>query len=123
MLDFIKKIFGTKHDRDVQTYRPIVDKINAFAEEYKQLSNDELRANTLRFRERIAQHLEGIDKDLVSLKEQAATEHDLGTKEHLFDQIDELTKERDTHLEVILKAILPEAFATVKETARRFSIN
>lgn len=123
MLDFIKKIFGTKHDRDVQTYRPIVDKINAFAEEYKQLSNDELRANTLRFRERIAQHLEGIDKDLLSLKEQAASEHDLGTKEHLFDQIDELTKERDTHLEVILKAILPEAFATVKETARRFSQN
>ena len=62
----------------------------------------------------------GIDKDLLSLKEQAASEHDLGTKEHLFDQIDELTKERDTHLEVILKAIYREAFATVKETARRF---
>ena len=123
MLDFFKKIFGTKHDRDVQTYRPIVDKINAFAEEYKNLSNDELRNNTLRFKERIAQHLEGIDKDINRLKEEVSTEQDLGTKEYLYDQIDELTKERDTHLEVILRALLPEAFATVKETARRFSNN
>ena len=117
MLDFFKKIFGTKHDRDVRTYRPIVDKINAFAEEYKNLSNDELRNNTLRFRERIAKHLEGIDKDINRLKDEVSTEQDLGSKEYLYDQIDELTKERDTHLEVILRALLPDLQLLKKQHA------
>ena len=123
MLDFIKKIFGTKHDRDVQTYRPTVDKINAFAEQYKNYSNDDLRNNTLLFRQRIKEHLQGIDNDIAALREKVIGEEDLGIQESLYDEIDELVKERDNHLEVVLKAILPEAFATVKETARRFSNN
>ncbi|MBK8701858.1 MAG: hypothetical protein IPN29_20745 [Saprospiraceae bacterium] len=123
MFDFIKKIFGTKHDRDVEGYRPIVDKINVFAEQYKSLSNDELRNNTLLFRQRIKAHLQGIDADIERIRQQANLEEDLMAKEQLYDQMDELGKERDNHLEEILRSLLPEAFATVKETARRFSHN
>ncbi len=123
MFDFIKKIFGTKHERDVKEYQPIVNKINAFAEEYKSYSNDELRNNTLRFKAQIAEHLNGINTDIDSLQSKANVETDLATKESLFDQIDALIKERNGHLESILKSVLPEAFATVKETARRFTNN
>lgn len=123
MLDFLKKIFGTKHEKDVQNYGPIVDKINKFSEEYQSYSHDELRNNTLRFRERIAEHLSGINSDIASLELQSNTEEDQMKKEHLFEEIDNLRKERDAHLEVILKALLPEAFATVKEASRRFTNN
>ena len=123
MFDFVKKIFGTKYDRDVKTYMPLVEKTNEYFEKYKSLSNDELRDKTLEFRKRIADHLEGIDNDISKLKKEAEDSSDILHTEDLYNQIDELTKERDKHLEDILKAILPEAFATVKETARRFTEN
>ncbi|MFM2392528.1 MAG: hypothetical protein RLZZ546_505, partial [Bacteroidota bacterium] len=124
MLGFLKKIFGgTKHEKDVQAYKPVVDKINSFATQYKSLSNDDLRNNSIDFRNRIQAHLQGINDDIASLKESAKTEQDLGKKENLYDQMDALVKDRDQHLEQILKSILPEAFATVKETARRFTEN
>jgi preprotein translocase subunit SecA len=123
MFDFIKKLFGTKHERDVKEYKPLIDKINSFAEQYKSLSNDELRNNTIDFKNRIANHLDGINKDIKDFEEKAGVETDLANKETYYDQIDALLKERDQHLENILKSILPEAFATVKETARRFSTN
>jgi len=123
MFGFIKKIFGTKYDRDVATYGPVVDEINECFESYANLSNDELRNKTLDFRARIAAHLEGIDRDIQVAKEEAITEEDMNQKEALFKEVDDLIKERDKHLEEILKDILPEAFAVVKETARRFSHN
>ncbi|MCR9286780.1 MAG: preprotein translocase subunit SecA [Bacteroidetes bacterium] len=123
MLGFIKKVFGTKYDRDRAKYQPIVDEINEFFEEYHSLSNDGLRGKTLEFRARIKEHLKGVDEDIEQVKKEALNEPDLNKKEDLFKEVDELTKERDKHLEVILKEILPEAFAVVKETARRFMNN
>lgn len=119
----LKKVFGTKYERDVKTYMPIVHEINEIFEELQSLSNDELRNKTYQFRETIAEHLSGINEDIATIKQQAADEEDLLEKENLYAQIDELLEERDKHLEVILKEILPEAFAVVKETARRFSQN
>jgi preprotein translocase subunit SecA len=123
MLNIIKKIFGTKYDRDVKEYSPVVEKINAFFKEYNSLSNDELRNKTFEFRNRISEYLSGIDADIASLKEKAEDESDLGAREEFFDEIDKINKDRDKALEVILKKILPEAFAVVKETARRFTEN
>ena len=127
MFDFIaksvKKIFGTKYDRDVTKYGPIVDEINKFSETLKDLSHDELRNKTLEFRERIKEHLKGIDEDIQSLKNQAKEEEDFGIKEELFREVDKMMEERDKHLEDILKELLPEAFAVVKETATRFFNN
>jgi len=77
----------------------------------------------LEFRGRIKDHLAGIDSDIKNANKEAAEEKDLFRKEDIFKEIDNLTKERDKHLEVILEEILPEAFAVVKETSRRFMLN
>ena len=123
MFKFIKKLFGTKYDRDEAHYMPYVDQTNEEFAKLQSLSHDELRNKTLEFRARIKEHLAGIDEDIQSLKDQAKTEENLYTKEDLFKQLDEIAKERDKHLEDILRELLPEAFAVVKETARRFSSN
>jgi preprotein translocase subunit SecA len=124
MFDFLKKIFGSKQDRDIQIYQPLIDNINKYYNSYTDLSNDELRNKTVEFKARIAEHLLGVDQDINALKEQAnQSDISLLQKEQLYDQIDDLTKTRDKHLEDVLKAILPEAFAVVRETSRRFSTN
>ena len=121
MFNLLKKVFGTKYDKDVKEYDPIVLEINGHFEQYKSISNDDLRNKTFEFRERIKTHLKGINGEIDSLQEKAAIENDLNVKEEMFNDIDGLIKERDKHLEAVLKEIRPEAFAVVKETARRFS--
>ncbi len=123
MFNFIKKVFGTKYDRDVKEYSPVIEEINEHFQSYQSLSNDELRNKTLEFRERIANHLKGIDDDIIALKNDINNETNLLTKEELYNELDKTTEERDKHLEDILKEILPEAFATVKEASRRFMEN
>ncbi len=123
MFNFLKKVFGTKYDKDVKQYTPIVGQINEKYDSYRSLSNDELREHTTIFRKRIADHLSGIDQDIKNLKAQATAEKDLDIREELFNDIDKMNLDRDKHLEDVLKEILPEAFATVKETARRFMEN
>lgn len=121
MFNFLKKVFGSKHDRDVNEYLPLVNKTNQFADQYLTLSNDDLRNKTIEFKKRINDHLEGISEDIEALKEKAKTSSEISEKEALFEQLDALIKDKDRHLEDILKSILPEAFAVVKETCRRFS--
>ncbi len=123
MLNIFKKIFGTKYDRDVKQYQPVVDQINEFYQTYQELSNDALRNKTLEFRDRISEYLTEIDSDIDNLEMQSIDEPDLEVKEEMYNEIDKLRKERDKHLEEVLKTLLPEAFAVVKETARRFMHN
>ena len=127
MLNFItktvKKVFGTKQEKDKAKYMPFVHEVNEHFEQLAALSNDELRNKTLEFKSRIAEHLAGIDQDIATIRQEATEEKDLIAKEELYKELDEAIKERDKHLEVILKELLPEAFAVVKETARRFKDN
>ena len=123
MLNFIKNIFGSKYDRDVKAYSGQVDLINQFYKEYESLSIDDLRNKTLEFKQRIKVSLADIDSDIESLTQQANDELDFIRKEEIFNEVDKLKKERNTYLENALKDLLPEAFAVVKETARRFMKN
>ncbi len=123
MFKFIKKIFGTKYDRDVKEYSPVVEEINAHFSSYESITNDQLRNKTREFQSRIKEHLSGIDGDISNIQAEIDKTDDPHTKEELYNELDEATKERDKHLEVVLKDILPEAFAVVKETARRFMLN
>ena len=123
MFKFIKKLFGTKYDKDKSLYQPIVELVHEAEEKLVNASHDDLRNRTNEFRVRIADHLAGIDADIKAIKEEADTTEDFNRKEELFKESDELIKERDKHLEEVLKEILPEAFAVVRETARRFSSN
>ncbi|MEQ1744548.1 MAG: preprotein translocase subunit SecA [Saprospiraceae bacterium] len=123
MLSLLKKILGTKQDRDMGKYHGAVDQVNARFAEYQNLSNDDLRGKTLEFRERIAEYLKDIDTEIASVNQQALDTEDFNDKENLFKEVDDLRKQRDKALEEILLDILPEGFAVVKETSRRFSQN
>jgi len=120
---FIKKILGTKQDRDLKLYQALVLEINKNCEEYQGLSHDELRSKTLEFRERIKEYLSEIDAEIVSITQKAVDTEDFNEKEDYFKEVDELRKNRDKALEEVLMSILPEAFAVVKETSRRFFEN
>ena len=123
MFKFFTKIFGSKYERDVKAYSPLVEITNEFAEAYQKLTNEQLRNKTLEFRERIAAYLSDIDHEIASLRTDAEEDTDFSVKEELYKELDEAVKERDKSLEEILKEILPEAFAVIKETCRRFFNN
>ncbi len=123
MLNVFKKVFGTKYDRDVKQYQGLIGEINNNFQSYQSLSNDELRNKTHEFKQKIADYLSEIDEEIKSSKSNADNEQDLLAREEIFNKIDETYKERDEAIEEILKDILPEAFAVVKETARRFTQN
>ncbi|MFT5348838.1 MAG: preprotein translocase subunit SecA, partial [Bacteroidia bacterium] len=121
----ISKLFGNKADKDVKDITPYVGKINAEFDKLAGITNDQLRAKTAEFKQRVSDYLSEIDQQVVELKKEveAADITEIDKKEDAYDRIDELEKERDEKLEEILEALLPEAFAVVKETARRFAEN
>ena len=125
MLGFLSKVFGgSKSDKDVKRITPVVDQINAFYAQYPGLSNDELRAKTGEFKKRIQEHLVEIDAEIAAKKAEIdAMNIEAQSGEGVFDQVDKLKKRRDELIEEALVQIHPEAFAVVKETARRFSEN
>jgi preprotein translocase subunit SecA len=125
MLNFISKLFGSKSDRDVKSILPIVEKVKAEFAKLGSLSNDELRAKTIGFKETIAAGLAVIDGEIGAIKERIEENPNLDVNEkvELYTQLDKLEKDRNKELEEILMRILPEGFAVVKETALRFKEN
>ena len=119
----LSKLFGTKYDRDIKTYLPVVSKIHEEGAQLAGLSQNELRLVSLELKERIKDYLADIDAEITKINEQANIEEDIHQKEALYEQVDALKKDRDLQLEVVLKDILPRAFALVKETAKRFTEN
>ena len=120
----MKLFFGDKSAKDIKQIMPLVNKTLSYGEALKALSNDELRAKTQEFKDRIHTAVADKEAEIASLEAQAEAENDnLERKEALFNQADELKKEVYKITENILNEILPEAFAVVKETARRFAEN
>lgn len=128
MLDILNKVlgkvFGNKSEKDIRDLSPRVEQINAHFEAYKSLSNDELRGKTTEFKSRIAEATKTQNEAIDKLKKKIDAEDlDINEKEVIYDEIDKLEKELSEALHQILDEILPEAFAVVKETARRFKEN
>jgi len=127
MLGFLKKIFNlkTKSEKDIEQILPVVEEINSIYSTLSSLSNDELRAKTLKFKKRIQEYISDEQTQIQSIKERLEKEPDLDVeeKEKLFKKIEELDKKSLEKIEEVLEEILPEAFAVLKETARRFSEN
>lgn len=126
MLKFISKLLGgNKSEKDIAQVKPIVEKINQFYAQYQSLTNDQLRAKTQEFKQRIKEHLTGIDTKIAEKQQEAdalpATE--IHSKDAIYQDVDKLKKERDKEIEVALSDVQAEAFAVVKETARRFKEN
>ena len=125
-MSLFSKIFGgSKSEKDVKKIQPYVARINEYFQAYQSLSNDELRSKTVEFRQRIREYLAEMDQEIAD-KTQRAEQlpfNDLLGKESIYQDVDKLKKERDKKIEEILTELLPEAFAVVKETARRFKEN
>ena len=124
MLQIISKLFGgSKSEKDVKKIQHLVPVINSHFEGYKALSNEALREKTPEFKARIKAHLSETDALIES--EQARAEalplSDLMGRDTIYQDIDKIKKDRDQAIEKILWDILPEAFAVVKEAARRFT--
>lgn len=129
MLGFINKgvakIFGTKAEKDIKEVLPYVEKINAEFNQLSSISDDDLRGKTTELKQTIADHLRPIDDEIESLNKKIEENPslDIASKEDIFEKIDELKGTRDKSLEDVLLKILPQAFAVVKETARRLKEN
>jgi len=120
----LKKLFGDKSTKDRKEYQPIIDKSNEFFNSFKSLSDDDLRNKTISFQGKIKAATSDLEKELSDLNKKAADVNtEIHEKEELFDQIDKLVKMIDEKIEEVLEEIMAEAFAVIKETARRWAEN
>ncbi len=125
MLNIVKKLFGSKADRDYREIKDIFQRTLDVYEDIKPLTNDELRAKTHEFRQRIAAHVEEEQRQIDTLHEYLETNYDIDVeeKDRIYNQIDQLDDKQNEKTEELLYELIPEAFSVVKETARRFNDN
>ncbi|PRP66964.1 preprotein translocase subunit SecA [Nonlabens agnitus] len=124
LLDSVLKIFvGDKSKQDVAELQPNVTKTLSFEKEMEGLSIDELRHKTTEFKEKIASAKANTLQQISSLQEDANNEDDIDKREEIYEQIDKLQEQAYEEAEVVLNEIMPEAFAVMKETAKRFYHN
>ena len=123
-LQLLKKILGSKEERDMKQIKPILDKILAIYPQIDALSHDQLREASQKIKQRIADY---VQKERDEKRELRAKLEDMNIspeeKEEIASKVDKLAKKIDTMLEEVLMEVLPEAFAIMKSTARRFKEN
>ena len=122
-LQIIGKMFGNKYEKDVKNIMPIVDKINTIFAEFQTITNDQLRKNTQDLKNQISNYTDEDREEIEKLKVLAEKDISPNEKEELYDQIDKKQEEIIKKTEDVLNDVLPTAFAIVKETARRFTVN
>lgn len=125
MFSFLKKFIGTKSEKDIRELTPTLNKIQAIYPAIEKLSNDALRAKTTEFKEKLRLATEEKEIAIRDLKDRIENdpEMDMDDKEKIYEEIDSLDKENYEITQQVLNEILPEAFAVIKETARRFKEN
>ncbi len=124
ILNSVLKVFvGDKSEKDVKSMQPLVKKIKSFEEAIESLSHDELRQKTLDFKAKIAESCKDLNDKIAELKEEVEASSDIDRNEEIYTEIDKLNEEAYKISEDVLNDILPEAFAVVKETAKRFANN
>ena len=125
MANFFTKFFGTKSQRDLKQLNPILQKCLAAYDEVQKLTNDELRAKTIEFKGKISIAVANEQKQVDELKARIEQEFDMAVeeKQRIYTQIEELEKKIYDKTQSILDELLPQAFAVVKETAKRFTDN
>jgi preprotein translocase subunit SecA len=115
----IKSIFGSRHEREVRKLQPLVDEINREWERLQTVSEEELKGQTEKFRALIRERTAELEAELAELRAAKRQSEDAAERESLTDQITALEKQLSQVIQDTLDEILPEAFATVKEAARR----
>ncbi|RLK00204.1 preprotein translocase subunit SecA [Tenacibaculum discolor] len=123
VLNSIIKLFvGDKQQKDLKSLQPIVEKVRSFENSLNSLSNDELRAKTIEFKSKIKDATKSFNDKIAELEEEAKNA-DIDRQEDIYTEIDKLKDEAYEASEAVLLDIMPEAFAVVKETAKRFTNN
>jgi len=122
--NIFKKIFGDKSVKDQKEFQPFVDRSQVFIDKFTSISDIELRAKTAEFKGRVASATAPLNEKLSGLRAEVDNPKiDIGRKEDLYAEIDVLESKVNDQIEDVLLEILPEAFAVVRETARRWSEN
>ncbi len=121
--DVFKKIFGTKADRDLKSITPTLNKVLEAYKSIDRLSDDELRERCQGLKEKIQAAIASDEKRVAEIREELEKNIPLNQKEALATEQDKLVKTIDEKIEKVLEEILPEAFAIMKSTARRFKEN
>ncbi|MEO2051401.1 MAG: preprotein translocase subunit SecA [Allomuricauda sp.] len=123
-INSVLKVFvGDKSEKDVKALQPLVKEIKSFEQQLEGLSHDELRQKTVAFKQRIADNCKEINEKIATLQEEVDNSTDIDRNEEIYSEIDKLNEEAYKISENTLNEILPEAFAVVKETAKRFAAN
>ncbi len=112
-------VFGTRFDRERKRIQPIVDQIHGHEERLKQLDESELKAQTPRFRERLAARVGALKTELEEVREAKHGCADPAERDELEGRFQELEKGYKKELAAVLDELLPEVFATVREACRR----
>lgn len=120
--EIMTKLFGNKSQRDLKEITPYVDKIKAAYPAIEALSHDELRARSADIRKRIRDYVSEEKKRIEELRK-GIDEKELEERETIWAEVDEIEKKIADQYEKVLEEVLPEAFAIVKDTARRFVQN
>ena len=125
MFDFLKNIFGTKSEKDIKNLDSKVEEINEIFTSLNSISNNELRAKTTELKIAIQSAVKTQNERITAIKTQINSdlEMDINTKEDLYKEIDDLEIGITSSLADALTEALPQAFAILKETARRFKDN
>ncbi|MBS1580844.1 MAG: preprotein translocase subunit SecA [Bacteroidetes bacterium] len=123
--NLIKKVFGDKATRDLKDVQPVVENVKAEYAKLNGLSNDELRARTAGFKARIAERTAEQQGEVERLRKEIEEDPRMAIheREERYQRIDKLEEKIVERIEEVLQEILPQAFAVVKETARRFKEN
>ena len=122
--NLLKKLFGDKNDKDRKLYEPFSIAANEFQHTLTSLSDDELRNKTFAFQQLISEEKQELENEIKALEHKVSdSATPIEEKEELFEKIDKLTRAVDDKIEEVLMQILPEAFAVVKETAKRWVEN
>ena len=121
----ISKIMGSKSERDIKKIQPIVDEIISYEDEIRELSDDQLKAKTEEFKQEIKEATAATQKKIDEIKQELRVIHtgdpgEIDKRSDLETELEELDKEWLEIAEEVLDDILPEAFAVLKETCRRF---
>ncbi len=119
MLSFLKKLFPSKHEKDIGSISPLVDEINAKYEEYESLTDEQLRGKTDEFRERIKSETSETSNRIAELQERLTQDVDHKEKLEIYDEIEKLEKENYEITCAVLDDLLVEAFAVVKQACKR----
>ena len=119
---FLKSLFGDKSSRDMKLIQPFVEQVKAISPQIEKLDNDELRARTQEIRKHIQESATDKRKQIEELKAKIE-ETPIDERADIFAQIDKIEKEILDIFEEKLNEAMPEVFAIVKETAKRFATN